>query len=53
MTRKVERGGEVAWDPETSFAIVRKMMSKNSIRYVRYAYMRKSGQNGGFFDRIR
>lgn len=50
MTRKVERGGEVAWDPETSFAIVRKMMSKNSIRYVRYAYMRKSGQNGGFFD---
>lgn len=31
MTRKVERGGEVAWDPETSFAIVRKMMSKNSI----------------------
>lgn len=50
ITRKVERGGEVAWDPETSFAIVRKMMSKNSIRYVRYAYMRKSGQNGGFFD---
>ena len=50
MTRKVERGGEVAWNPETSFAIVRKMMSKNSIRYVRYAYMRKSGQNGGFFD---
>lgn len=50
MTRRVERGGEVAWDPETSFAIVRKMMSKNSIRYVRYAYKRKSGQNGGFFD---
>ncbi len=50
MTRKVERGGEVAWDPETSFAIVRKMMSKNSIRYVRYAYKRKSGQKGGFFN---
>lgn len=50
MTRKVERGGEVAWDPETSFAIVRKMMSKNSIRYVRYAYKRKSGQKCGFFN---
>lgn len=48
MTRKVERGGEVAWDPETSFAIVRKMMSKNSIRYVRYAYMRK----GGLFNQM-
>ena len=31
MTRKVERGGEVAWDPETSFAIVRKMMSKYTL----------------------
>lgn len=50
MTTKVERGGEVAWDPSTSFAIVRKMMAKNSIRYVKYAYKRKSGQNGGFFD---
>lgn len=43
MTRVVERNGEVAWDPKTSFAIVRKMMSKNSIRYVRYAYKRKGG----------
>lgn len=48
MTRRVERGGEVAWNPETSFAIVRKMMSKNSIRYVRYAYKRK----GGFFNQM-
>lgn len=50
LTRKVERNGEVAWNPDTSFAIVRKMMNKNSIRYVRYCYKRKSGQNGGFFD---
>ena len=41
---------ENAWDPATSFDIVRRMMSKNSIRYVRYCYRRKHGQNGGFFD---
>lgn len=50
MSRVVERGGEVAWDPETSFAIVRKMMSKNSIRYVRYSYKRKGGPKRGLFD---
>lgn len=46
LTRKVERYGNVAWDPAVSFDIVRKMMSKNSIRYVRYCYRRK----GGLFD---
>lgn len=50
LTRKVERNGEMAWDPDSSFETVRKMMSKNSIRYVRYCYKRKSGQNGGLFD---
>ncbi len=39
-----------AWDPDISFDTVRNMMSKNSIRYVRYCYRRKHGQNGGFFD---
>ena len=39
-----------AWDPDTSFSIVRKMMKKNSVRFVRYCYRRKHGQNGGFFD---
>ena len=39
-----------AWDPETSFDTVKRMMSKNSIRYVRYCYRRKHGQNGGFYD---
>lgn len=50
LTNVVERNGVVAWDPNTSFDIVKKMMSKNNIRYVRYCYKRKSGQNGGFFD---
>ena len=48
LTHKVERGGETAWDPQTSFETVRKMMSKNSIRYVRYAYKRK----GGLFNQM-
>lgn len=41
---------ENAWNPDTSFDIVRRMMGKNSIRYVRYCYRRKHGQNGGFYD---
>lgn len=48
LTRKVERNGETAWNPKFSFEIVRKMMSKNSIRYVRYSYKRK----GGFFNQM-
>lgn len=48
LTRIVERNGEIAWDPDTSFDVVRKMMAKNSIRYVRYAYMRK----GGLFNQM-
>ena len=47
LTHKVERGGNTAWNPSVSFDIVRKMMDKNSIRYVRYCYRRK----GGLFDR--
>lgn len=46
LAHKVERNGECAWNPECSFDIVRKTMAKNSIRYVRYAYIRK----GGFFN---
>lgn len=48
LTRIVERNGEIAWDPDISFDVVRKMMAKNSIRYVRYAYMRK----GGLFNQM-
>lgn len=44
----IQRNGETAWNPETSFEIVRRMMSKNSIRYVRYAYKR----NGGLFNQM-
>ena len=48
MAHKVQRGGVTAWDPAVSFDTVRKMMSKNSIRYVRYAYKRK----GGLFNQM-
>ena len=41
LTHTVKRGENVAWEPSTSFDIVRKMMSKNSIRYVKYCYRRK------------
>ena len=43
LSRKIERNNEIAWDPDSSFSIVRKMMGKNSIRYVRYCYKRKGG----------
>ncbi|WP_350339276.1 type II CRISPR RNA-guided endonuclease Cas9 [Ruminococcus sp. XPD3002] len=48
LTGIVKRGDTIAWNSETSFDIVRRMMSKNSIRYVRYTYKRK----GGFFDQM-
>ena len=48
LTGIVKRGDNIAWDPETSFDIVRRMMSKNSIRYVRYTYKRK----GGLFNQM-
>ncbi|WP_303821393.1 type II CRISPR RNA-guided endonuclease Cas9 [Ruminococcus flavefaciens] len=48
LTGVVKRGDTIAWDPETSFDIVRHMMSKNSIRYVRYTYKRK----GGLFNQM-
>lgn len=46
LTHTVKRGENIAWEPSISFDIVRKMMSRNSIRYVRYCYRRK----GGLFD---
>ena len=48
LSQRIERGNTVAWDPDTSFDTVRKMMSKNSIRYVRYTYKRK----GGLFNQM-
>ena len=39
LTRPVKN----AWNPDASFEIVRKMMAKNSVRYVRYCYRRKGG----------
>lgn len=48
LTGIVKRGDTLAWNPDTSFAIVRAMMAKNSIRYVRYTYKR----NGGLFNQM-
>ncbi len=48
MNHRVVRGDEIAWDPDTYFNVVEKMMAKNSIRYVRYTYKR----NGGFFNQL-
>ena len=48
LSQKIERNGEVAWDNARSFAAVRAMMAKNSIRYVRYTYKRK----GGLFNQM-
>lgn len=48
LSYKIERGDSIAWNPDTSFKIIREMMVKNSIRYVRYTYKRK----GGFFDQM-
>ncbi|SEK56618.1 CRISPR-associated endonuclease Csn1 [Ruminococcus albus] len=48
ISKKIERNGEVAWDPSNSFDTVKKMMAKNSIRYVRYTYKRK----GGLFNQM-
>lgn len=41
LKHKVARNGETAWNPETDFDTVKRMMSKNSVRYVRYCYKRK------------
>lgn len=46
LKHKVSRNGETAWNPETDFDTVKRMMSKNSVRYVRYCYKRK----GELFD---
>ena len=48
LDRRIERNSETAWEPSSSFDTVKKMMSKNSIRYVRYAYKRK----GGLFNQM-
>lgn len=39
----IKRNDNVAWVPDVSFAAVRKMMGRNSVRYVKYAYCRKGG----------
>ena len=45
-----ERNGRLIWNGEESLAKVRKIMSKNNIHFTRFAFCRKSGQSGGFFD---
>ncbi len=45
MAHVVKCGSNIVWDPKISFDMVKNMMNKNSIRYVRYSYKRK----GEFF----
>lgn len=46
LKHKVARNGETAWNPQTDLGTVKRMMNKNSVRYVRYCYKKK----GGFFN---
>lgn len=46
LSWNIKRGDNIAWNPEKSMAVVKRMMSKNSVRYVKYAYCRK----GGFYS---
>lgn len=41
LSREVARGGVVAWQPDHSSETVKRMMAKNSVRYVRYSYKGK------------
>lgn len=46
LSWNIKRGDNLAWTPDVSIATVKEMMSKNSIRYVRYSYKSK----GEFYD---
>lgn len=41
LSWNITRGDNAAWVPNVTIATVRKMMSKNSVRYVKYAYKPK------------
>lgn len=46
------KNGKIIWKGEDNSSLenVIKQMQKNDIQYTRYATIKKSGQNGGFFD---
>lgn len=46
LDHDIQRGDVVAWKKDETLADVRKQMSKNNIRFVRYSYCQK----GGLFD---
>lgn len=50
MMGKISEGNSVVWDPETSFDVVKRNYAINSVKCVRDAFRRKSGNNGGLFD---
>ncbi len=50
FTHKVEAGGELVWDGIPMLSKVKATVAKNNAHMTRYAFLRKSGQNGGFFD---
>ena len=52
---KAERNGQVAWIPhddtnEGTMEAVKSQMRINDVRFTRQAYVKKHGQNGGFYD---
>ncbi|MBR4657202.1 MAG: type II CRISPR RNA-guided endonuclease Cas9 [Oscillospiraceae bacterium] len=46
----VPSGEGAVWNGTSDIARVKKIVSKNAIHLTRYAFCRKSGQNGGLFD---
>lgn len=50
LKHNIERNGVVAWEKDKTIAVVKAVMTKNNIRYVRYCYCRKQGQTGGLFN---
>ncbi len=50
FTHNVKVGDNLVWDSETDLPCVKKTYNKNNAHLTRYAFCKKSGQNGGFFD---
>ena len=48
--KNFSRGDNVIWNKDVDLNTVKNTYNKNNIHLTRYAYCRKKGQNGGFFD---
>ena len=52
FSQKTSDGDRLAWNGAESIEKVHKTIDKNNIHYTKYAFMRKSGRNGGLFDQL-